>query len=177
APLAAQSMFYFKPPGARGQALHQDNLALRVSRGRPEGFATCVAAWIAVDAADADNGTLVIVPGTGHIELLCPDDDDPEAARKRFIGGGLRVPEGHEELVVEMDAGDVLFFNGSLVHGSHANTTTDRFRRALIFHYVPQSCAAVADFYHPLLDFSGRMIDKGRSATLNPCGGPEGNAA
>ena len=40
-PLAAQSMFYFKPPGARGQALHQDNFYLRVKPG------TCVAAWIA----------------------------------------------------------------------------------------------------------------------------------
>src|SRR5690606_31041189 len=27
--LAAQSMFYFKPPTARGQALHQDNLFLQ----------------------------------------------------------------------------------------------------------------------------------------------------
>jgi ectoine hydroxylase-related dioxygenase (phytanoyl-CoA dioxygenase family) len=31
-PLACQSMFYFKPPGARGQALHQDNFFLRWSR-------------------------------------------------------------------------------------------------------------------------------------------------
>ena len=27
-PLAAQSMFYYKPPGARGQAMHQDNFYL-----------------------------------------------------------------------------------------------------------------------------------------------------
>ena len=37
----AQSMFYFKPPTARGQALHQDNLFLQA---HPE---TCLAAWIA----------------------------------------------------------------------------------------------------------------------------------
>ena len=49
-PLAAQSMFYFKPAGARGQALHQDNLYLRVKPG------TCIAAWLAVDDADAENG-------------------------------------------------------------------------------------------------------------------------
>ena len=40
-PLAAQSMFYFKPPGARGQDLHQDNFYLRVRPG------TCMAAWMA----------------------------------------------------------------------------------------------------------------------------------
>src|SRR5690606_26656700 len=40
-PVAVQSMFYFKPPGARGQDLHQDNFYLRVKPG------TCCAAWIA----------------------------------------------------------------------------------------------------------------------------------
>ena len=55
--LAAQSMFYFKPPGARGQALHQDNFYLRVEPG------TCVAAWVACDVIDRDNGGLEVVPG------------------------------------------------------------------------------------------------------------------
>ncbi len=32
-PLAAQTMLYFKPPGARGQALHQDNFYLKVEPG------------------------------------------------------------------------------------------------------------------------------------------------
>ena len=41
-PYAVQTMFYFKPPGARGQALHQDQFYLRVDPG------TCVAAWMAV---------------------------------------------------------------------------------------------------------------------------------
>ena len=45
--VACQSMFYFKPPGAKGQALHQDNFYLEVE---PQ---TCIAAWTAVDAADA----------------------------------------------------------------------------------------------------------------------------
>ena len=37
-PFAVQTMLYFKPPGARGQALHQDNYYLRVQPG------TCLAA-------------------------------------------------------------------------------------------------------------------------------------
>ncbi len=43
----AHSMFYFKPPTARGQAPHQHNYFLRA---HPE---TCLAVWIAVDAAPA----------------------------------------------------------------------------------------------------------------------------
>jgi len=44
--LACQSMLYFKPPGARGQVLHQDNFYLHARRG------TCVAAWLALDRSD-----------------------------------------------------------------------------------------------------------------------------
>ena len=174
-PVAAQSMFYFKPPGGRGQALHQDNLSLRVGAGREGGYATCVAAWIAVDKADADNGTLVIVPGTGGREMICPDDESEAVKMDSFIAHGIRLPEGSEEVVAELEPGDVLFFNGSLVHGSHANKTADRFRRSLIFHYVPMSCSQVATFYHPLLDFEGRTIDKDHAPYLNVCGGEEGN--
>ena len=42
-PYAVQTMIYFKPPGSRGQALHQDNFYLKAEPG------TCVAAWMALD--------------------------------------------------------------------------------------------------------------------------------
>ena len=57
-PYAVQTMIYFKPPGARGQALHQDNYYLRVQPG------TCVAAWMALDACTTSNGCLQVVPGS-----------------------------------------------------------------------------------------------------------------
>jgi cysteinyl-tRNA synthetase len=40
------------------------------------------------------------------------------------------VPEGMPVEAVRMDAGDVFFFNGSVIHGSYPNRTADRFRRA-----------------------------------------------
>ncbi len=51
-PYAVQTMFYFKPPGARGQALHQDQFYLRVDPG------ACVPAWLAIDRCDESNGCL-----------------------------------------------------------------------------------------------------------------------
>lgn len=71
-------MFYFKPPGARGQALHQDNLCLRVEPG------TCVAAWIAREAIDPENGNLEVVPGTHRMDPFCPEKADrkPSFARE-----------------------------------------------------------------------------------------------
>ena len=57
-----------------------------------------------------------------------------------------------------MKAGDVLFFHGSLVHGSRPNSTTDRFRRSLIFHYVPRASVEVSRFYLPLLAPDGTEV-------------------
>jgi len=66
-PLATQSMYYFKPPGGKGQALHQDNYYLKV---RPK---TCIAAWTAIDRSYPENGGLYICPGTHTLEIQCPE--------------------------------------------------------------------------------------------------------
>jgi len=160
--VAAQSMFYFKPPGARGQGPHQDNLFLRVSPG------TCMAAWMAVDDCDEDNGCLFVAPGTQDMEVLCPDVDAPDR-EMFFTGGGISV-EGRRLRQVPLKAGDVLYFNGSIVHGSFPNTTADRFRRSLIYHYIPAGCAEVAGFYHPLLALDGTVVSKPVAEGGGPCG-------
>ena len=56
--LAANCMFYYKPPGSRGQAMHQDNFYLLVEPN------TCVAAWTAIDDADPENGGMYLVSDT-----------------------------------------------------------------------------------------------------------------
>ena len=158
----AQSMFYFKPPTARGQALHQDNLFLQA---HPE---TCLAAWIAVDDCDGENGGLIVLPGSHRIQILCPDEDaDPEES---FTDKTIRVPDGVQRVQTEMKAGDVLFFHGSLVHGSRSNSSTDRFRRSLIFHYIPQNSVEIARFYLPLIAPSGEEVLVAESPEGGPCG-------
>lgn len=158
----AQSMFYFKPPTARGQALHQDNLFLQA---HPE---TCVAAWVAIDDCDVENGGLVVIPGSHRIQILCPEEEaDP---LQSFTDKTVPVPTGAQRVQTTMRAGDVLFFHGSLVHGSGPNTSTDRFRRSLIFHYIPQRSEAIARFYQPLLDPSGDEVLMTESAEGGPCG-------
>ena len=69
-----------------------------------------------------------------------------------------------------MKAGDVLFFNGALVHGSFPNTSTDRFRRALIGHYIEGAAEQVAQFYHPALRMDGRPLDLVVSQGGGACG-------
>jgi ectoine hydroxylase-related dioxygenase (phytanoyl-CoA dioxygenase family) len=139
-PYAVQTMIYFKPPGARGQALHQDNFYLRAQPG------TCMAAWLALDRCDEANGCMQVVPGSHAWPLLCTEKAD---TRVSFTDVTVPLPPEAEVCPVVMEAGDVLFFNGALVHGSYPNTTTDRFRRALIGHYVEGAAEQVAQFYQP----------------------------
>lgn len=158
--LAAQSMFYFKPPGARGQALHQDNFYLRVEPG------TCVAAWVACDVIDRDNGGLEVVPGTHRMDLFCPEEAD---AGLSFAREYVPPPVGLEVVPVDMAPGDVLFFNGSVVHGSQPNRSADRFRRSFIGHYVGRSTERIGHYYRTL-SMSGERVRLLESEGGGPCG-------
>jgi ectoine hydroxylase-related dioxygenase (phytanoyl-CoA dioxygenase family) len=160
-PYAVQTMLYFKPPGARGQALHQDNFYLKAQPG------TCMAAWMALDDCDEANGCMQIVPGSHTWPLLCTVKADTSVS---FTDVTVPLPDGVEAQPVLMRAGDVLFFNGALVHGSYPNVTTDRFRRALIGHYIEGAAAQVAQFYHPALRMDGRPLELEVSQGGGACG-------
>lgn len=163
-PLAVQSMFYFKPPGARGQDLHQDNFYLRVKPG------TCLAAWVAVDDADPENGGMVVVPGSSALDIACPEKSD---STRFFTSDHVPVPAGLHEEAVSLKAGDVLFFNGSVIHGSYPNTSSDRFRRAFICHYVPEGTAELSRWYTPLRFDTQEIVAIADASGGGPCGTPQ----
>lgn len=160
-PYAVQTMLYFKPPGARGQALHQDQYYLRVQPG------TCIAAWMALDDCDEMNGCLQVVPGTQDLPLLCTTDADTSQS---FTDVTVPLGPDMQPVPVRMQAGDVLFFNGQLIHGSFPNTSTDRFRRSLIGHYIVGDAQKVAEFYHPVLRMDGTEIALDVSDKGGECG-------
>ncbi|MEV4260728.1 phytanoyl-CoA dioxygenase family protein [Kribbella sp. NPDC049584] len=148
-PYAVQTMVYFKPPGSRGQALHQDNFYLKADPG------TCVAAWMALDRVDEANGCLEVVPGSHRWPILCTEKADTTVS---FTDVTVPLPSTGSAVPVEMEPGDVLFFHGALVHGSNPNVTTDRFRRALIGHYIEGEAERVAQYYHPALRMDGTEL-------------------
>ncbi|MBA3943364.1 MAG: phytanoyl-CoA dioxygenase family protein [Herpetosiphonaceae bacterium] len=160
-PYAVQTMLYFKPAGARGQALHQDNFYLRAQPG------TCMAAWLALDPCDPANGCMQVVPGSHRWQLLCTVKADTTLS---FTDVTVPLPAGQQVQPIVMAAGDVLFFNGALVHGSFPNTTTDRFRRALIGHYIEGAAEQVAQFYHPALRMDGTPLELATSSGGGTCG-------
>ncbi|TCC36767.1 phytanoyl-CoA dioxygenase family protein [Kribbella sindirgiensis] len=148
-PYAVQTMLYFKPPGSRGQALHQDNFYLKADPG------TCIAAWMALDRVDEANGCLEVVPGSHRWPILCTEKADTTVS---FTDVTVPLPSDGGAVPVEMEPGDVLFFHGALVHGSNPNVTTDRFRRALIGHYIEGEAERVAQYYHPALRMDGTEL-------------------
>lgn len=160
-PYAVQTMLYFKPPKARGQALHQDNYYLRVQPG------TCIAAWMALDPCDVENGCLEVVPGSHTWPILCTAQADTTAS---FTDVTVPIPPDQEVRPIIMKAGSVMFFNGSLVHGSKPNITPDRFRRALIGHYVEGDAREVFKWYHPALRMDGSPITLESSEAGGQCG-------
>ncbi|MFC4601155.1 phytanoyl-CoA dioxygenase family protein [Cohnella hongkongensis] len=159
--LAAQSMFYYKPPGSRGQALHQDNFYLQVEPGN------CIAAWTAIDAADEENGGLLVVPKTSDYEISCPETAD---SNESFTTHFVKPPRDQKAIPAVMDRGDVLFFNGNLIHGSYRNKTKDRFRRAFICHYANASATRINMHYRPLFRADGTAVDLEPNPDGGPCG-------
>lgn len=144
--LALQSMLFFNPPGQGGQGWHQDSYYI------PTYPDSMVGAWVALEAADEDNGCLWVVPGSNH-EPVYPPVSAPYSVHAAGAFEGLSQIEGASDLddsrntlsrvvakypapiSVPMQPGDVLFFHSHLLHRSYPNRTTDRFRRSYVCHY------------------------------------------
>lgn len=164
-PYAVQTMVYFKPPGGRGQNLHQDNMFLLVAPG------TCMAAWLALDDCDEENGCMMLVPGTQDFPMIC-QVDTPGIETEHWGTTETPLPPGMTPVPALMKRGDVLFFNGSVIHGSMKNKS-ERFRRTLIGHYIAAEATQVAKYYFPVFRMDGSRLDEdaiARSVEGGPCG-------
>jgi hypothetical protein len=125
---AMQSMLFLKPPGLPGQAWHQDE------RYIPTRDRSLVGAWVALDDATIENGCLWVIPGSHRAGVLYPtaphgrpDEFDPSDEAYGF-DDSTAVP-------VELSTGDLVCFNGYLLHRSLRNRSSGT-RRALVNHYM-----------------------------------------
>jgi phytanoyl-CoA hydroxylase len=145
--LALQTMMFLKPPGAPGQGYHQDSYHIIT---RPD---TLIGAWIALDRADEENGCLLVTAGS-QAEPIYPDADetrghggdhrlagieavahadDPDEAVNELARVAARYPG--REVAAVLEPGDAVFFDGHVLHRSHANRSATRSRRAFVAHY------------------------------------------
>lgn len=110
-----------------------------------------------------------VVPGTHDYNIVCPEAAE---AATSFTTDFVRPPEGTEAVAVDLKAGDVLFFNGSMIHGSTPNQSRDRFRRALICHYIPEGHVVGRFYADRPRRFDGSIVE----VEVSPDGGPCGTA-
>ncbi len=165
APLLAQTMYYYKPPGTCGQGMHQDDFYLLTQPHH------CLAAWTAIDDADRENGCLYVVPGSHRGPLLCPEGATPE---NHWKWGALSLAESDTKASpLPVRRGQTLFFSGGLIHGSVANRSQTRWRRSFIGHYCDGVTERISHFYHPILDAQGRTVSR---IEVNTDGGPCGES-
>jgi CRP-like cAMP-binding protein len=86
--------------------------------------------------------TLSVTKHLDRRETLFNRGDEGDALYA-VVEGLVRIwvgsDSGKELTFSIMEPGDVLFFNGSTIHVSGPNKSTDRFRRSIIFHYLPHS--------------------------------------
>jgi hypothetical protein len=87
-----------------------------------------------------------------------------------FTDVAVAVPREVPRAPVLMQAGDLVFFHGMVIHGSAPNRSATRFRRALIAHYASGDAARIARDYHPVLALDGRPIRLDVSDAESPRG-------
>jgi phytanoyl-CoA hydroxylase len=152
-----QSQLMFGMPGTQGFTPHQDNFYNQANPS--DGI---IAAWIAVNSADEENGGVAVFPGShkrGLVQvhrdwlyLLSRSSDVFKSLVRQFIPAirsqpndsgvmerfvSALPPEG-KAFTPSLEAGSVLFMHGDLIHFSSPNLTKDRARFSLLTNYVKE---------------------------------------
>lgn len=126
-----QSILFLKAEGKPGQAWHQDEYFI------PTRDRSLTAAWLALDDATIDNGCLWVLPGSHRRGVIYPDREHDDARYDCAIEAyDFPYDEDRDSVPVEVSAGDVVLFNGYLLHRSLPNNSTRGLRRALVTHYM-----------------------------------------
>lgn len=106
-------------PGEDSQPMHGDDIVMSRHLTRPHAPMMITSMWALTDFTAANGGTRYI-PGSHRLPFI------PKAELDRHVVRELEMP-----------AGSVMIFHGSLWHGGGANTTTDDWRLGVNVQYCP----------------------------------------
>ncbi|RAP73798.1 phytanoyl-CoA dioxygenase family protein [Paenibacillus montanisoli] len=127
-----QDIALLKPPKGGGEKpWHQDMAYGALCYDQP-----VVGVWLALDEAGIDNGCMQIIPRS-HM-----NGGIPHYAERDWQLCDTVVPV-ERNVAVPLAPGSALFFHGLLMHGTAYNFSLKR-RRALQFHYAPESAVKIS---------------------------------
>lgn len=103
-----------------------------------------IAAWIALDDTNDDNGPLFYYPGSHRLPYVCNKDigastswflsPNPNKLYEEFIDQTISK-EGLSKEVFYAKKGDVLIWHANLLHGGMPHHDMSKTRRSLVVHY------------------------------------------
>jgi ectoine hydroxylase-related dioxygenase (phytanoyl-CoA dioxygenase family) len=151
-PWIVQTMYLEKHPGeeAKGTALHQDTHYL------PNEPNTLMACWLALSDTDEENGGLCVLPGSHRGPLYATHrassmkdhqvwesehllrDRQGREWRETFYSFEIDGIDRSMMTFLTVPAGSGVFFTGMTIHGSYANRSASRVRRAFATHFVAE---------------------------------------
>ena len=134
-PEGIQTMHFYE---GSEHPLHQDQYYL------PD----CMSAWIAMVRVDESNGPLIVQPGSNRGRLitksdvpmtLLPGETYESQQHNRYFPTVKQVSRenGADIVQVMVNAGDVILFDGKLIHGGAEILKPGTRRHALACHYIP----------------------------------------
>ncbi len=124
----------YKPPVIGGPTYwHQDHPAWPVLQP-----ADLISAWVALDDATIDNGSMWMVPGSHRWGNVSPYLKTDEAAYTPYLSDPSVVPENVDLTPVpfEIRRGQVGYHHCLMWHGALPNRSQKK-RRAIAVHYMP----------------------------------------
>eukprot|EP01137_Pigoraptor_chileana_P014469 Opistho-2@5018 len=128
---------WVKPPNstATGVAFHRDTFYV------PYKMITC---WLTLTDVSEANGTLQYVPGSHKWREAKAIPRDAFHAPGTYLAAAFdaaaKAGVSKDDIKlhsVNLKAGSIVFHHGDMWHGSLANSTTDKFRRSLGIHLIP----------------------------------------
>ena len=131
-PRLFQEMALIKPPGGREKPWHQDQAYFNLPLDTP-----VLGIWMPFGSATPANGCMHVLKGAHR------QGPRPHFKRRDWQICDTDV-EMEERLAVPMEAGDVLFFDGKLPHGTPVNETDEQ-RWAVQYHFCPDDAVQVND--------------------------------
>lgn len=136
--VGVQSMYFYKEPGAHGQAAHQDYYYIKNDPN------TMIAVSIAMEDVDQENGCLWAIPGSHKLGLLphgkVKNVEEHEAWTDETEGIDLT-----KEIPLVMKKGDMVIFHNLLIHSSTKNRSAERWRRSYVCHYIRHDSEIIRD--------------------------------